>query len=84
MLVFSLPLGAMIFAGEGEDSATSANQTVEAASFANELAGLLPDVGKICRKAVTYPLEKAEGDITDPDILEFYQGYLRETGLAEE
>jgi hypothetical protein len=52
--------------------------------LADDLAGLLPDVGAIYRTAVAYPLQKARGDITDPDLLEFYDGYLEAIGFAVE
>lgn len=50
----------------------------------DDLIGLLPDIGAIYRTAVAYPLQKARGDITDPDLLEFYDGYLDAIGFAVE
>jgi|GEM_PF-5868876 hypothetical protein len=84
LLSFLLPAGAMLSAETGEDNSISANQTAEATSLAGKLSALLPDISKIYRKAVNYPLQKAEEDITDPDIREFYQGYLKEIGLGQD
>ena len=57
---------------------------VDESGLADELVDLLPDVGAIYRTAVAYPLQKARGDITDPELLEFYDGYLQAIGFAPE
>jgi hypothetical protein len=57
---------------------------VDASELSDGLVGLLPDFGQIYRTAVAYPLQKARGDITDPELLEFYDGYLQAIGFAPE
>jgi len=84
LVSFLLPLGALTSAETGANNSTSGNQTAEAISLAGKISALLPDISTIYQKAVNYPLQKAEEDITDPDIREFYQGYLKEIGLGEE
>jgi len=55
---------------------------VDESDLASELVGLLPDISAIYRSAVAYPLHHARGDIEDPDLLEFYDGYLEAIGFA--
>jgi len=81
-LLFFLPLGRVLLAQGRDAPPASANCTVEETSLAGGLSELLPDIGRIYRKALDYPLQKVEGEIRDPDIREFYQGYLREAGLG--
>ena len=57
---------------------------LDSSELSDGLVALLPDIGQIYRTAVAYPLQKARGDITDPDILEFYDGYLQAIGFAPE
>lgn len=57
---------------------------LDASELSDGLVGLLPDIGQIYRTAVAYPLQKARGDITDPELLEFYDGYLQAIGFAPE
>jgi hypothetical protein len=47
------------------------------------LTTLLPDIQKIYRTALTYPLEKAGEDIQDPEIADFYHRLIQKYGLDE-
>ena len=58
--------------------------TVEPNELSDGLVDLLPDIGAIYRNALAYPLIHARGDIQDPDLLEFYDGYLKAIGFAPE
>lgn len=58
--------------------------TIDDSGLADELIDLLPDIGAIYRSAVAYPLHHARGDIEDPDLLDFYDGYLEAIGFAPE
>jgi hypothetical protein len=57
---------------------------IDESELADGLVDLLPDIGAIYRTAVAYPLQQARGDITDPELLEFYDGYLQAIGFAPE
>ena len=83
-VAFLFSLGGVISAEAEGDNSTSGNYTEEAKSLADELSQLLPDISSIYRKGHSNPLLKAEEDITDPDIAEFYHGYLKEIGLGED
>ncbi|TFH34541.1 MAG: hypothetical protein E4G93_05185 [Dehalococcoidia bacterium] len=58
------------------DSATDASS-----ALADELVGLLPDFDAFYRSALAYPFQQARTTITDPELLDFYDGYLAATGL---
>lgn len=45
------------------------------------LESLIPDIAKIYHEAIYTPLERVEGEITDPDIHSFYLEYLENAGL---
>lgn len=45
------------------------------------IENLIPDIGKIYREAIYTQLERVEGEITDPDIHNFYLEYLENAGL---
>lgn len=60
----------------------SAYSEMAAEEDSEGLASLLPDIGAIYRTATTYPLHQVREEITSPNILAFYDGYLRAAGLA--
>ncbi len=63
-----------VFADTTSDNITSDNTV---ASF----IGLLPDIQRIYREALTTPLNQVKEVIYDKDIGEFYDELLRRTGL---
>jgi len=64
-------------------SAVSADAvTISPSTLANELVGLLPDFDAFYRTALTYPLQHARTTISDPELLDFYDGYLEAIGVA--
>ncbi len=73
-----VPFG-RLFAGIQPVSASSETPVEE---YADGLSSLLPDIGAIYRTATTYPLHQVREEITSPNILAFYDGYLRAAGLA--
>ncbi len=60
----------------------SSEVTADGADVSEEVTNLLPDLALIYRTAVTYPLEKAGAEISDPSLRAFYLGFLETTGLA--
>lgn len=56
----------------------------QADETSNSLIGMIPDIEKIYRQSLIKPFLKAESQIYDEDILEFYQDLLSATGLTEE
>ena len=69
---FVIPLHADI---ASDPSVTSDNTT-------NGLLSLLPDISKIYNSALTMPFIKAESQIHDKDIADYYRALMDETGLA--
>ncbi len=57
-------------------------QTDNVSSDNFSLVELLPDIQKIYREALTTPLYKAQEEIYDDDIADFYQTLLERTALA--
>ncbi|OGO20584.1 MAG: hypothetical protein A2Z15_07085 [Chloroflexi bacterium RBG_16_50_11] len=47
------------------------------------LTGLIPDIEKIYRDALTMPFIKAESKIYDEDIAAFYRELMEKTGLTD-
>lgn len=47
------------------------------------LTGLIPDIEKIYRDALTMPFIQAESQIYDEDIAGFYRALMEKTGLTE-
>jgi hypothetical protein len=48
---------------------------------AEDLTGLLPDVGKIYRQCLGGPYRQVEPEITDPEIKDYYHRLMQDTGL---
>lgn len=68
--------------GAGAGPAVSSEVVTDATELSGEMVSLLPDIATIYRIAVTYPYQHAREDITDPELLAFYDGYLKAAGLA--
>lgn len=68
--------------GASAAPATPADVVPDAADLSGDMVSLLPDIATIYETAVTYPYEKARESITDPELLSFYDGYLKAAGLS--
>jgi hypothetical protein len=55
----------------------------ESENVTQSLTGLIPDIQKIYREALTAPFIQAENEIHDPDIANFYHTLMEKTGLTD-
>ena len=55
----------------------------ESENVTQSLTGLIPDIGKIYREALTSPFIQAESEIYDEDIAAFYHSLMEKTGLTD-
>ncbi|OGN98290.1 MAG: hypothetical protein A2Y89_06035 [Chloroflexi bacterium RBG_13_51_18] len=55
----------------------------ESENVTQSLTGLLPDIEKIYREALTAPFIAAESKIYDEDIAGFYRTLMEKTGLTD-
>lgn len=69
-----LPIRAQTSGGSDDLSSMSEN-------LSQGLTGLLPDIEKIYREALTAPLQEAKKQIYDEDIAEFYNLLLERSSL---
>ncbi len=76
MLLYGIKPVLPAFAEETPLAAESENVT-------QSLTGLIPDIQKIYREALTAPFIQAESEIHDPDIAAFYHSLMQKTGLTD-
>ncbi len=62
---------------------TTPTLTEESENVTQSLTGLIPDIGKIYREALTSPFIQAESEIYDEDIAAFYHSLMQKTGLTD-
>ena len=55
----------------------------ESDNVTQSLVGLIPDIEKIYREALTSPFIQAESEIYDEDIAAFYRSLMEKTGLTD-
>ena len=75
-LVIELAVGGLFLLGLLSPSAQAEGEDTT-------LAGLLPDIEKIYRTALTSPLQEVEKEIEDPEIAEFYHRLIQKYELDE-
>ncbi len=75
---------AFMFIGVRSVLPISADTSQEESNTGGSLAELIPDFEKIYRESLIQPFVKAESQIYDEDIRDFYHGLLESTGLTEE
>ncbi|OGO00239.1 MAG: hypothetical protein A2Y58_04105 [Chloroflexi bacterium RBG_13_51_52] len=63
--------------------AETATYEDESENVTQSLTGLLPDIEKIYREALTMPFIQAESQIYDEDIAGFYRSLMEKTGLTD-
>ena len=61
--------------------AQSETLSAESDNLSQSLVSLLPDIQKIYREALTFPLQEAEKEIYDEDVAQFYHRLLERSGL---
>ncbi|MBN1161977.1 MAG: hypothetical protein JXA17_08525 [Dehalococcoidales bacterium] len=55
----------------------------ESENVTQSLVGLITDIEKIYREALTTPFIQAESEIYDEDIADFYHALMEKTGLTD-
>ena len=80
VLALVAPFGKV--SGANAVPAVSSEVVADAPGLSADMVSLLPDIATIYETAVTYPYEKARESITDPELLSFYDGYLKAAELS--
>jgi hypothetical protein len=55
----------------------------ESENVTQSLVGLIPDIQQIYRESLTMPFIRAESEIYDEDIADFYRALMEKTGLTD-
>ena len=76
LLLFGVRMVLPVSAVTDDPEAASENTT-------DGLLNLLPDIEKIYRESLTMPFIRAESEIHDEDIADFYHALMEKTGLTD-